>query len=122
MKETITFSPPNSLILVMDYEAGVVPDQITSELVVATESCLAIGTLAAPDGETAITLTSDLEGMEVGEVVFDGELSTPNKELSVCNVLNERLLTLPVSTISTSVKVFANNPAEPDQIVVFAKP
>jgi hypothetical protein len=121
MKESMTFSPPNSLILVMDHEAGVLPDQITTELVAATDSCLAIGTLAAPDGETTIILTDDLDGLEIGDLVFDGALSTPNHELSVCNVRNEKLLTLPVPQPSTGVKVFANDPSEPDMIVVYAK-
>lgn len=121
MKESMTFSPPNSLILVMDHESGVLPDQITAELVSATESCLAVGTLAASDGETTVILTDDLGGLGVGDLVFDGALSTPNRELSICNVNNEKLLTLSVPEQSTWVKVFANDPFEPDIIVVYAK-
>lgn len=121
MRESLTFSPPNSLILVMDHEAGILPDQLTANLVSASDSCLAIGTLAAADGETRITLADDLDGIEVGDLVFDGVLSTPNHELSVCNVHNEKLLTMPVSQTSTSVKVFANDLCEPDQIVIYAK-
>ena len=70
---------------------------------------------------TVLELQQAIKDMETGERVFDGELSTPNKELSVCNVLNEKLLTLPVPQASTRVKVFANGPSEPDQIVFFAK-
>ncbi|HJR75239.1 MAG TPA: hypothetical protein VJ806_16565 [Luteimonas sp.] len=121
MKESMTFSPPNSLILVMDHAIGVLPDQITAELVAITDTCLAIGTLSASDGETTVTLTDDLDGLEVGKVVFDGALSTPNHELSVSNVLNQKLLTMPVATHLTKVKVFANDVSEPDQIVIFVK-
>ncbi|MEN5118212.1 hypothetical protein ABE488_12905 [Luteimonas sp. TWI662] len=120
MKQVITLPPPNSLILVMDYEIGVVPDQITSDLVTATDSCIAIGTLAAPDGETTITLTDDPNCTVVGELVFNGELCTPNKELAVCNVLNQRLLTLPLLHTTVRVKVFANDVSEPDRILVLA--
>jgi hypothetical protein len=105
----------------MDHGAGILPDQLTADLVAASDSCLAIGTLAAADGETRITLADDLDGIEVGDLVFDGVLSTPNHELSVCNVNNEKLLTVPVSRTSTSVKVFANDLREPDQIVIYAK-
>lgn len=122
MKRSLTLAPPNSLILVMDHESGVPPESITAALVGATDSCLAIGTLAAPDGETTITLTDDLDGVESGELVFDGMLFTPNRELSICNVMNEKLLTLPVPKTATGVKVFANDPSEPDEIVVFARP
>ena len=119
MKKSMTFSPPNSLILVMDHEAGVLPDQIGDELVAATDSCLAIGTLAALDGESTIILTDDLDGLEIGDLVFDGTLSTPNLELSVCDVRNAKLLTLPVQESSTRVQAFANDPSEPNMIVVY---
>ncbi len=120
MKEYLTTSPPNSLILVMDYAAGELPERITDELVVATKSCLAIGTLSAADGETRITLTDRIDGIDIGDLAFDGVLATPNHELSVCNVKNERMITLLVPSERTRVKVFANDPVEPDDIVIFA--
>jgi hypothetical protein len=121
MKESISLSPPNSLIFVMDHKAGVLPDQITEGLVATTASCVAIGTLSEVDGETTITLTDNMDGVEAVDLVFSGSLSTPNHELSVCDVNNEKLLTLPVSQTSTMVKIFANDSSEPDYIVVFAK-
>lgn len=122
MKQSLTLSPPNSLILVMDHNFGTLPELITADLVAATDSCLAIGTLASPDGETTITLTNDLDNVETDELVFEGVLLTPNKELSICNVMNEKLLTLPVSASVINVKIFANDSSEPDQIVVLARP
>jgi len=118
MKESITLSPPNSLIFVMDHEAGVLPDQITAGLVAATDSCIAVGTLASSDGETTVTLTDDLGGLETGDMVFDGVLSTPNHELSVCDVRNEKLITLRIQQACTRVRIFANDPSEHDQTLI----
>lgn len=121
MRESITLSPPNSLIFVMDHEAGVLPDQITEDLVAATSSCIAVGTLSEVDGETTIVLTDILDQGEAIDLVFFGALSTPNLELSVCDVNNEKLLTIPVLQSSTAVKIFVNDSAEPDLIVIVAR-
>ncbi|MBB3344740.1 hypothetical protein [Luteimonas sp. RC10] len=122
MKESVALSPQNSLILVMGHELGEIPDYFGSELVAATGSCLAIGTLAAPDGETAITFADSTEDIEGVELVYDGVLSTPNKEVAVCDVLGEKLIVMPSAASFTRIKIFANDLTEPDQIVIVAQP
>ncbi|MGH8051926.1 MAG: hypothetical protein ACREPB_14800 [Arenimonas sp.] len=118
MKLTKTLIPTNSLLLVMDHSAGEIPSSIGDYLTVSTESCVAVGTLAEMDGETTVTLTDSIEGVELDELVFDGVLLTPEKEISVCDVGDEKLLTIPVSSCKTRVQIFANDMNEPDNIVV----
>jgi len=104
----------------MDFSVGNLPARLRGALVAATDSCVAIGTLSQIDGETTIMLTDSIEGLSVGALVFDGVLVTPSREISVCNVHNEKLLTLPLKALSVRIRVFANDLSEPDDIVVFA--
>lgn len=116
--KTISISPPNSLILVMDFASGRVPQEMGNKLVSATESCVAVGCLSEHDGKTEIHLGQAHEVTAQDALVFDGEISTPSKKLSICSVMNEELLSTEVAGTKTHVKVFANDPMEPDRIIV----
>ena len=120
MKISKTFAPSNSLVFVMDSSIGEIPVSIGNELTASTNSCVAVGTLAQMDGETTVALTDSSDGIELEMLVFDGVLLTPARELSVCNVEDERLLTIPVPSSETRVRIFANDNAEPDNIIVLA--
>jgi hypothetical protein len=119
MYESITVSPPNSLILVMDHASGELPTDIAGKLIAATASCVAVGTLSAADGETTITLTDEFdEARKEFELVFDDAVLTPQREISVCNVRNEKLLTVQAPSLITRVQIYANDDREPDRIVI----
>lgn len=110
--------PKNSLLLVMDYSIGEIPDSIGHGPVSSTGSCVAVGTLAEMDGETDVTLTDTADAVVPKNLVFDGTLETPAKEISVCSVDDEKLLTIPVGSEKIRVKIFTNDESEPDQIAV----
>lgn len=116
---SITLSPQNSLIFVMDHSSGELPEAINGQSVAFTDSCVAVGTLCEVDGETTITLTDSLEGVRRDQMVFDGVLNVPQRELAVCSAANERLLTMKLPRPEARVQIFANDASEPDQIVVF---
>ncbi len=118
MKLSTTLSPRNSLVLVMDKLSGEIPASMGNESIASTSTCVAIGTLAEMDGETTITLTDSIDDVGLGDVVFDGKVETPGRELSVCNVENKPLLTMPVTSHAVRVRVFTNDANEPDRIVV----
>jgi hypothetical protein len=119
---TITLSPRNSIVFVYDssHRSVEVPTYVAGDLVAASQTCVSIGTLAEIDGETTITLADSIDGISVGELFFDGVLLTPGHEVSVCTSENEKLLTLPIKASHARVRVFANDPSEPDEIVVVA--
>lgn len=119
MKQSITMRPSNSLIFIMDYSFGKLPEFMSGNLVAFTDSCVAIGTLSEVDGETTIVVTDSLLDVQSTErLVFDGVVATQGGELSVCSTTNEKLLTVKRSNRNIHVKVFANDASEPDKIVV----
>lgn len=119
MRTEIRVAPRNSLILVMDHAIGRTPDSMNEASVVATPSCIAVGTLCEQDGETHISLSDDASSLAGGlSSVFDGMLDTPTRTLSVCTVLNQALLRLDVGAERTRVQVWTNRDWEPDEIHV----
>ena len=102
----------------MDFATGIVPEVMGNGLVSATESCVAIGCQSEQDGPTEIRFGRADEIAPAELLVFDGEISTPNKQLSICTVTNENLLSTYVSGMKTHVRVFANDAVEPDRIFV----
>jgi hypothetical protein len=119
MKESVTLSPPNSLILVMDHLHGKLPEDLNGQLVAHTDSCVVIGTLSGTDGPTTITVLDGLEDRPKDKMVFDGVLRTPHRELSVCSVDNEKLLTIRLGVPKIHIQIFANDAIEPDEITIF---
>jgi hypothetical protein len=123
MYRSVDVAPSNSLVLVMDRAVGVIPETLGGGLIAATASCVAVGTLEENDGETSISISD--EGVPSGvanEPVFDGVIETPSKILSVCSVLEEVFLEVPVHAERTRVQVWANDSAEPDVVAIVILP
>ena len=122
---TITVSPPNSIIFLYDQSnpSIEVPVYISGEVVAANITCISVGTLSAADGETTITLTDDVQGIEdIGMLTFDGLLQLPGSELSVCSSHNEKLLTMQLPAFEARIRIFVNDDREPDNIIFQAQP
>lgn len=100
----------------MDRSVAKVPT-MSDHLVSANETCVVVGTLAAPDGETTIALTdetpTDLNNLTQ---VFDGSLLTPALKLSVYTTRQVELLETKVSTSETHIQIWVNREQEPDDI------
>jgi hypothetical protein len=114
-------SPPNSVVLLMDLDAGRIPESMAGKLVASTASCVAIGTKSASDGETSVILTDDTTApCEDAHFVkvFNGVVLTPRKELHLCTVLLESILKLPVASSETKVEIWANDMVEPSQLCI----
>lgn len=120
MESSITSAFPNSLVLIMDYESGEIPESMGGGLVASTASCLAVGTLSEIDGSTTVVLTDQGGRPQIGSLVFDGVLDLPSKEISVCDVENHKLLAMPTAT-RAKVQIFANHQLEPDKIVIIVR-
>ena len=103
----------------MDHLSGELPEAMNGQLVAFTDSCVAVGTLSEVDGETTIILTDSLVGVKRGQMVFDGTLKVPRRELAVCSSADRMLLTMKLPRSEARVQIFANDASEPDQIVVF---
>jgi hypothetical protein len=102
----------------MDLASGRVPRTMGNKLVSATDSCVAVGCRSASDGPTEIHLGKSDEVTPFDPIVFDGELCTPSKKLSVCSIMTNEVLSTPLLETRTHIRVFANDPMEPDRIFV----
>ncbi len=116
-KVSIRLAPPNSVILIEDSSGGEIPDLMNHSLVASTDTCIAIGCKAEDDGETEIVL-EEIREKNVGEQVFDGVLRTKTQKLVVRTVLGDTLLEIPVIGVETQLRIFANDPIEPDYIEI----
>ena len=111
-------TPPNSLILIGDPRSEP-PAWLRSELVAATPSCIAVGTLSENDGATRIRLFDPAGGIPP-RLAFEGVLQTPNRVVAVRNVLGETYLERPVSKPAIDVQIWVNDLSEPDDICILA--
>jgi hypothetical protein len=102
----------------MDDSVAEIPATMGSQLVSATDSCVAVGCRSEEDGPTEISLDSLGHAEPFGALVFDGEVMTPSKRLSVYSVTNEVLLSSEVPQSRTRLRIFANDISEPDRILI----
>jgi hypothetical protein len=121
MKLETEIAPPNSLLFVMDRNAGELPETLIDHGVTATESCVAIGTLSAADGTTLVEITD--ENMLRNRVprlrkMFGGILKTPGHEIVVCTVRLDTILRCPVPDDSVEVEIWGNDEDEPSIVCV----
>lgn len=108
---------PNAVILIMGHASGQVPESMGGQLVAASRSCVAVGTLGEPDGMVDITLADDA-ALTGGHLVFDGVVETPGLTIAVCSVLDEKILETPVVGRRTRVRVLVNDLREPNDVRV----
>jgi hypothetical protein len=83
-----------------------------------TPSCIAVGCLAFMDGETEVTLGASAEVDPGGIVAFDGLLDTSNRAVVVSTIEGETVLRANVTGARTRVRIWTNDPSEPDEVVI----
>ena len=114
----------NAVVLLMDRNEGEIPEFLDDRIIASTATCIAVGTMAEIDGETLLVLSDEDAPVKSDpglKLIFEGELRLPRKELSLCTVLLESLLTISVVDTQSTVKIWANDDKEPDKIWVTAK-
>jgi hypothetical protein len=117
-------APRNSVLLIMVKGTNDIPESMGGKLVVATGSCVAVGTLSEADGETFIILTNEEPpAREISGLarVFKDVLATPTKVVEVRTILLKAVLALPVPNSQTSVEIWTNSNTEPDKILISLK-
>jgi hypothetical protein len=114
----IKIAPPNSVVLLSDVSGGDIPDSMRGVVVVATPTCIAVGCVSEADEPTEFVLAPLSELERSDEPVHMSRIQTPNRRVVLRTVLGLELLGLPVDTQSTEVKVWVNDPFEPDKVVI----
>ncbi|MGE0280220.1 MAG: hypothetical protein AB7P20_06355 [Rhizobiaceae bacterium] len=123
MKETIRYTPPNSIVFVSDIEGGLVPPSDNwkaEELIFASDSCVCVVCYPEVDGETEISLkrAEDVHPDPEFDLVFDGVVTTPSKEIMVSNVEIEPLLQAAVDNLQTRIRVWMDHDRWPQKVVI----
>jgi hypothetical protein len=118
MTTSMRIAPPNSVVLIEDSNGGEIPASMNQSLIAATNSCIAVGCKAENDGKTEITL-GPCDEVDTGErPAFEGSLQTPNRRVAVRTVHGVTLLEMLVPAAETTLRVWVNDPSEPDRIAV----
>lgn len=119
MKTRTCISVPNSVLLVMDQAIGIIPDSMNGKLIATSPSCIAVGTASESDQMVTIELTDEPpEGVEQMQFVNSFSIATPNREVAVCSVHDDKLLSVKVQRDVSEVEVWVNHTTEPDRIIV----
>lgn len=118
MTRSIKAAPPYSVVVLEDAGGGEVPGTMGSGGVAATESCIAIGTLAEVDGETAFTLGAARDVDPGWAPSFQGTLPTPSGKLVLRTVLDKILLEREVANARTAIRIWLNDAREPDRVLI----
>jgi hypothetical protein len=111
-------APPYSVVLISDSGGGKIPDGMRGQLIVATNSCVAVGCLSEVDGETEFVLGASAEVSPGEPPTFEGKLRTPGRRLEISSVLGDSILMTPVSQSETVVRIWVNDAKEPDRVIV----
>ena len=118
MDVEVSVRPPNSVVLVGD-PAGEPPETMGEALVSATETVVAIGTLAEADGSTRIRMVDAATTAERPETLaFEGAVEVPSGRLTIESVLGDAYAEEPVPGGEAKIQVWVNDEHEPDEIVV----
>jgi hypothetical protein len=124
MIEDCCIRPRNGLIAITGDKGCQVPEWSRNQLVRATSSCVLVGTQVPADGETRIVLTDegpDLQIVEDLRQVFQGDLTTPTKEVHVFTVLRQSVAMLPLSGNRCALEIWANHDSEPTVVYILAR-
>jgi hypothetical protein len=110
--------PPYSLILVGDPGEGNIPASIDGSLIASTDSCVAVGCRSETDGDTQFVLGDTRDVDPGGQPIFQGTLKTPGHRIALRSVIGLMILETPVPHDETTIRVWVNDPNEPDQVIV----
>jgi len=120
--QSATFNVPNAVLLLMDFEAGDIPESIRGSLFASTRTCIAIGCMSDAEGPTKVTLGLNKEINEETVPAYVGNLHVPNKRISVSSVAGDIVLSLETEHPEVRVSIWVNDAREPDQVIIGFEP
>lgn len=118
MKTERRIALPNSVLLVVSSKDPQIPQLLGEDLVAATSTCVAVGTLAEDDGKVDVVLT-DEPMLELGHTaVYEGALESRHGYLAVVTILGKCVLSESRPTSRQALTIWANDAKEPSKIIV----
>ncbi len=120
-----TFLVPNGVVFFYDqsHKDVIVPiyDDVSS--VQSSGSCVSVITMHEVDGETSIEFASDIDvGEDEGlQLVFEGQLETPGRLVSMSTSQEDRVMEVPVSGDTATLTVWLSDLRWPERVLVQAR-
>ena len=116
--QTVKLAPPYSQIHVMDPSSREPVKWSRGSRLSATQSVVAIGTLAEGDGETEIRLGDNREVDPGTAPAYVGPLNTPTGVVSVRTAEDSEVLSIRVNRRRVTLRVWTNDPSEPTLVIL----
>lgn len=120
MRETKRVALEGSMFSVSDPQARApLPRRSGSSRIAADSNYLVVGTLMSQDGDTEVTLSDSMSEVSArGVPAFDGTIETPSRRLVLQSADLEVFLEMKTTGLRSRVRVWSNDPREPDQIAI----
>ena len=112
------FAPINSIVFVSDNLRSKPPEHVVGGLISYNEFCVSVGTYPEQDGETEFMLGKAEKVGDALQLVFDGMIHTPHRNLMIWTVWEEVLLEEKVADVQTRLRIWADHNFLPKKLVV----
>ncbi len=124
MRSEVSVSAPSSLLLVTTSDQPEVPESMDGKLVKSTATAVAVGTLSESEGTTLVRLTDEMPDPESEgvQLAFEGRLLGGAALVRVTSILGDAYLESRDVSEPLDLRIWANDPTEPDLVVVEIKP
>lgn len=119
MTASATISPINSLVFIHGPQGWTSPLPVKGQLVWSTPSCIATACYPEVDGPTRIVLGLANEVAIQTSPAFDGVLDTPQGEVVITMVADDRpVLRHAVQSKTTRVRIWHSDPRWPEIVTI----
>ena len=113
------YTPQNAQVVVVDPKGKVeVPKWNRDAAFVSTDTCNLFGCRPDFEGATMLTLGNMHEVDPGTPPVFQGKLKTPSRKIALESIDVQTVLEADVSGQETLVRIWANHPMSPDDVIV----
>lgn len=120
-----TFLVPHGVVFFCDesHPDAEVPFHDDGGPVAANRSCVSVITMHEVDGETSIEFASEIDvGEDKGlQLVFEGQLETPGRLVSMSTSQEDRVMEVPVSGATATLTVWLSDLRWPERVLVQAR-
>jgi hypothetical protein len=113
------FTPQNAQVVIVDPKGKIVVPKWTRDAAfVWTDTCIFFGCRPDIEGDTMLTL-GDMREVDPGTPpVLQVKLKTPSRKIALESIDIQTILEADVSGQETLVRIWANHPMSPDNVIV----
>ncbi len=120
-----TFLVPNGIVFFCDHSHSDVTVPIYDDVsaVQTSGSCISVITMHEVDGETSIEFASEVDADQCKglQLVFEGQLETPGRLVSMSTSQEYRVLEVSVSNSTAKISVWMSDLKWPERVLVQAR-